>query len=38
MNYLGSVFKEKDTKMYRPDNEQERNRFNTHTLMPYTQN
>lgn len=39
INYLGSVFKEKDTEMYYTDNEQKKNRFNTHkhTLMPNTQ-
>jgi len=40
MNYLGSVFKEKDTEIYYIDNEQTKNRINTHnhTLMPYTHN
>lgn len=31
MNYLGSVFKEKDTKIYYTDNEQKKNIFNMHT-------
>lgn len=40
MNYLGSLFKEKDPKIYYTDNEQKKNRFkhaySTYTLMPYT--
>lgn len=38
MNYLGSVFKEKDPKIYYTDNEQKKKRINMHTytVMPYT--